>query len=139
MTKYLKPPLTLEDQINLLESRGLIINDPIFAKHILSNISYYRLSSYFYNFWEDKSGHKFFESSKFESIVNIYNFDSELRTICFKVIEAIEVSVRAKLSVFLSHNYGPYWFDNENITINKINHAENIKSIQDLLNQKIKE
>ena len=139
MTKYLKPPLNLEDQINLLKSRGLIINDPIFAKHILSNISYYRLSSYFYNFWEDKPGHKFFESSRFESIVNIYNFDSELRTICFKAIEVIEVSVRAKLSVFLSHNYGPYWFDNENIIINKINHAENIKSIQDLLNQKIKE
>lgn len=124
MTKYLKPSLSLEDQIKLLESRGLIINNSSFAKHILSNISYYRLSSYFYNFWEDKLGHKFFESSKFESIVNIYNFDSELRTICFKAIEAIEVSVRAKLFVFLSHNYGPYWFDNENIIIDKINHTE---------------
>ncbi len=139
MTKYLKPSLTLEDQINLLVSRGLIIEDPIFAKHILSNISYYRLSSYFYNFWEDKSGHKFFESTKFERIVNIYNFDSELRTICFKAIEIIEVSIRAKLSVFLSQNHGPYWFDDDNIVINKISHADNIKSIQDLLNQKIKE
>jgi abortive infection bacteriophage resistance protein len=139
MTKYLKPSLTLEDQINLLVSRGLIIDDPVFAKHILSNISYYRLSSYFYNFWEDKSGHKFFGSTKFERIVNIYNFDSELRTICFKAIELIEVSIRTKLSLFLSHNHGPYWFDDDNIVINKISHADNIKSIQDLLNQKIKE
>ena len=139
MTKYLKPPLTLEDQINLLKNRGLIINDPIFAKHILSNISYYRLSSYFYNFWEDKSSHKFFNSTKFETIINIYNFDSELRTICFQAIEKIEVAVRTKLSIFLSHNYGPYWFDNQNISINKINHDENIKSIQELLNHKIKE
>ena len=60
MTKYPKPSLILEDQINLLLSRGLIIDDPVFAKHILSNISYYRLSSYFYNFWENKSEHKFF-------------------------------------------------------------------------------
>lgn len=139
MTKYLKPSLTLEDQINLLVSRGLIIDDPVFAKHILSNISYYRLSSYFYNFWEDKSGHKFFRSTKFERIVNIYNFDSELRTICFKAIEVIEVSIRTKLSVFLSHNHGPYWFEDENIMINKTSHADNIRSIQDLLNQKIKE
>jgi abortive infection bacteriophage resistance protein len=139
MTKYLKPSLTIEDQINLLVSRGLIIDDPVLAKHILSNISYYRLSSYFYNFWEDKSGHKFFGSTKFERIVNIYNFDSELRTICFKAIEVIEVSIRTKLSVFLSHNHGPYWFDNDNIVINKTSHADNIKSIQDLLNQKIKE
>lgn len=139
MTKYLKPSLTIEDQINLLVSRGLVIDDPAFAKHILSNISYYRLSSYFYNFWEDKSGHKFFGSTKFERIVNIYNFDSELRTICFKAIEVIEVSIRTKLSVFLSHNHGPYWFEDENIVINKTSHADNIKSIQDLLNQKIKE
>jgi len=139
MTKYLKPHLTLEDQINLLVSRGLVIDDTTFAKHILSNISYYRLSSYFYNFWEDKSGHKFFGSTKFERIVNIYNFDSELRAICFKAIELIEVSIRTKLSLFLSHNHGPYWFENDNIIINKTSHADNIKSIQDLLNQKIKE
>jgi abortive infection bacteriophage resistance protein len=45
--KYQKPPLTFEQQLDLLMSRGLHINDKDFALACLRNISYYRLSAYF--------------------------------------------------------------------------------------------
>ncbi len=119
MVKYPKPPLTLENQIKLLSSRGLIISDNDFAKRILSNISYYRLSNYFFNFWENKIDHIFYKNTKLEEIVDAYNFDRELRGICFRAIETIEISLRTKLSLFLSPKYGVYWFCDKNISQDK--------------------
>ena len=47
MQAYTKPALTYEQQIELLRSRGLIINDVERAKKHLSNVSYYRLKDAF--------------------------------------------------------------------------------------------
>jgi len=47
---YLKEHTSIKEQIKLLKFRGLVINDEEFAEHILLNISYYRLSAYFYHF-----------------------------------------------------------------------------------------
>ncbi len=44
--KYTKPPLSLEDQVKLLVSRGMTIPDHERAKHYLKFIGYYRLSGY---------------------------------------------------------------------------------------------
>ena len=43
---YPKPPLSIKEQIELLKSRGLIIQDEGFAEEVLSCVSYYRLSGY---------------------------------------------------------------------------------------------
>ena len=42
----LKSATTLDQQIEILKSRGLIIADDITAKTILSFVGYYRLSAY---------------------------------------------------------------------------------------------
>ena len=46
MRTYNKPALTIDQQITLLEQRGLAIPDKARAKRHLSNVSYYRLSAY---------------------------------------------------------------------------------------------
>ncbi len=132
MTTYSKPPLNVDDQIKLLISRGLVIKDQNFAKHILSNISYYRLSNYFYHYWEDKITHKFYSGVTLEDVVEVYNFDKEIREVCFKAIEVIEISMRAKLSLFLSQKYSSNWFCNENLAENKENFNKIIGEIKDL-------
>ena len=48
--KYTKPFLSYEDQVDLLESRGLVIRDREFLLEKLTNIGYYRLSAYWYPF-----------------------------------------------------------------------------------------
>jgi len=45
--KFAKPPTTFQEQVDLLKSRGLIINDPNKALQNISRINYYRLSSYY--------------------------------------------------------------------------------------------
>ncbi len=48
-----KNPLTLNEQLEKLKSRGLTINDHNKAKYYLSNISYYRLRAYTYPFQDN--------------------------------------------------------------------------------------
>ena len=48
--KFNKPVLTIDQQINLLESRGLHIEDRAVAYKVLSNVNYYHLEGYWYSF-----------------------------------------------------------------------------------------
>jgi abortive infection bacteriophage resistance protein len=45
---YIKPTLSVQDQVKLLKNRGLEIPDETKAERYLLNISYYRLSGYMY-------------------------------------------------------------------------------------------
>ena len=49
-----KPPLTIEEQIQRLKERGLIITHSDNALHYLSHISYYRLGEYWHSMQSDK-------------------------------------------------------------------------------------
>ena len=74
-----KPSLNYDDQIQLLKSRGLSIQDEDKALHILQVISYYRLSGYWFPLLEDKVNHKFKSNTEFETAFNLYKFDREFR------------------------------------------------------------
>jgi len=76
---YSKPALTYQDQLNRLINRGLIVNDNAKALHLLENISYYRLSGYWYPFLSNKKQHTFKTNSTFQKAFDLYCFDSELR------------------------------------------------------------
>lgn len=52
MERYTKPPLTYQQQVELLKSRGLLFADEARAKRHLANISYYRMSAYMLPFKE---------------------------------------------------------------------------------------
>lgn len=89
---YTKKALTCQEQIEQLISRGLIIEEPQKAIHYFSQISYYRLSAYMYPFLADKEKHLFKPNVTFQNILDIYNFDRELRLLIMDAIERIEVS-----------------------------------------------
>lgn len=48
--QYNKPALTLEEQLQKLEARGMLVTDRENALKQLASISYYRLSGYCYPF-----------------------------------------------------------------------------------------
>lgn len=108
--KFNKPALNIEKQIELLKSWGLIINDVEFAKKILSNITYYRLSAYMKFF---QNNDEFQTGTTFEDIVNLYNFDKDLKSIIFENIRIIEISLRTKICLHMCSNYGSHWFYNK--------------------------
>ncbi|WP_234914668.1 hypothetical protein [Corynebacterium belfantii] len=45
MEGQVKPPTTLEEQLELLSKRGMTLDEPL-ARQWLANVSYYRLSGY---------------------------------------------------------------------------------------------
>lgn len=46
MSQEVKTFKTIDEQIKILKDRGLIIKDEEYAKKVLLNMSYYRLSAY---------------------------------------------------------------------------------------------
>lgn len=117
---YNKPALTFEEQLSRLEERGLIIENKEKALHILQNISYYRLSGYWYPLLEDpKSDHLFKSESSFGQAFKLYCFDRELRGLIIGELEKVEIAVRTQLIYQLSHRHGAYWFSKESIFKNK--------------------
>lgn len=129
---YTKNALTLDQQIGQLEQRGLIIDED--ASHFLSHISYYRLAGYWWPMQkEPKESHLFKENSKLSDVIFLYNFDRELRIIVFDAIEKIEISLRTKMIYHLSHEFGPWWFQNLEIYQNVLEAVKTLAVLSDEL------
>lgn len=105
-----KRAFTIQNQIDQLIKRGLLIKPEDEAEHYLSHISYYRLGEYWYVMQADKVSHDFKPNSKFSDVIALYNFDRELRLLLFDVIEKLEISLRTKMIYHLSHEFDPWWF-----------------------------
>lgn len=68
-----KHAISINEQIALLQKRGLVISDPAHAGHVLTYIGYYHLSAYELPFQKaDKSAdhHLFIADTKFEDILD---------------------------------------------------------------------
>lgn len=128
--KYTKPALTITEQINLLESRGLIIPDRIKAETYLSNISYYRLSAYVYPFKKLPTD-KFVDGTTFEDVLDSYLFDRELRLLVFDAIERIEVAFRTQLINKPAIKDGAFWFEDEKFFDDKDRLTEHLRKLDD--------
>jgi abortive infection bacteriophage resistance protein len=118
--EFNKPALTFEDQLCRLKERGLTIENESRALHILRNISYFRLSGYWYPFLQEpKSLHRFKEGASFEKAFKLYCFDRELRLLITGELEKIEIAIRAQLIYQISHDKGAYWYNNKSLFRNR--------------------
>lgn len=133
MTKipYPKQLIFFTDQIALLKQRGLSFENEAKALHLLQNISYYRLSGYWYPLLADKQKHQFKPGSVFESAYNIYKFDCELRKLIVAELEKIEVAVRTQIAYILSSQYDGYWFTNASYFKNPERHIKILAKINE--------
>ncbi|MFA8451649.1 MAG: Abi family protein [Bacteroidales bacterium] len=116
-----KPARTVADQIQLLESRGMIFQNESDAHILLKNISYYRLKGYWWDMQKDKTIHAFRPDTYFEDVIKRYNFDRKLRLILFDAIELIEISLRTKMIYILSLKHGGKWYSDSNLFNSKTN------------------
>ncbi|WP_327638708.1 Abi family protein [Kribbella sp. NBC_00482] len=105
MTTYTKPHLAFADQVGLLKSRGLIIDDEAEAEHLLSVIGYYRLSGYWYTYRRQRTDaprdDDFVEGTNFRTVVRLYDADRRLKLAVLDAIERIEISVRVMIGFTL--------------------------------------
>ena len=108
----------------------MLFKDEEWAVEILNNISYFRFSNYLRYFEIDNNGHLYRPNTYFEDAVYIYYFDKKLRSLLFTAIQSIEISLRSKVIHYVALSYGPFWFADSNLCINKMMYAENLNNIK---------
>ena len=94
---------TIEEQIEILRSRGLSIEDEAEAKDFLLRNNYYRVSGYSLTL---RKNDVFAKSATFQNIEDIYNFDHEFRHIILHHIETIEVQMSPSMPMNLQRYMG---------------------------------
>ncbi len=94
--KYEKPPLSLDDQVELLLRRGMS-GDQALMRDRLAVVNYYRLSGYWHHL-KNKDDDSFKQGTCFDTVWRQYSFDRALRLLVMDAIERIEVAVRTQLA-----------------------------------------
>ncbi len=122
--EFVKTAKTHLEQLELLKSRGLIIENESSAIETLSKISYYRLRAYWLTFEEIPQNniiHKFKPNVKFDNIIATYDFDRQLRHIVFNAIELIEIALRTQMIYHLTlTTQDNLWYTQQNNFKNEI-------------------
>ena len=113
----MKKAKSIEEQIEILTSRGIAISNQEKAKEVLLDIGYYRLGFYFFPFEKsypqtDNRSHDVNEGTMFEDAVSLYYFDFDLRNILNRYLTRVEVAFRTYLTYYMSLKYkeDPLWF-----------------------------
>ena len=96
---------TLDEQIEIMRSKGLIIEDEENAKKILFRENYFFINGYRHMFTTNNKD-RFIEGTKFDEVYATFVFDRRLRNIMFKYILIIENNVKSIMSYQLSRKYG---------------------------------
>ena len=112
---------TIDEQLDILRSRGLTINDETKAKDFLLRNNYYRISGYSLTLRKNDT---FSKSATFQNIIDIYNFDHELRHILLQYLEVIEVQMKSVYAYEFTKVHGPTGYLDETFFTNKAKHKE---------------
>ncbi len=97
---------TLDEQVSILQSKGLIIPDEAYAKEILLRENYFFLSGYRHIFLESSTTKTFISGTTFNEIYSLFFFDRHVRNILFKNLLIVENNIKSIMAYHLSMRYG---------------------------------
>lgn len=125
---------TLDEQIEILEGKGLIIPNYDQSKEILFRENYFFISGYRHLFMQPGKDKKFISGTTFEELYAMFTFDRALRNIIFKYILIIENNIKSIISYRLSKQYGTKekdYLNPENFTQDNMR----VRQVHDVLNK----
>ena len=127
---------TLDEQIEILKDKGLVIRDEDYTKEVLLRENYFFIMGYRHVFLKHDGSRKFVSGTTFEEIYSLFVFDRMFRNIIFKNILIVENNYKSIFSYVMSKNYG---FKEKNYlnAKNFDNDREKSRQISDLI-RKIK-
>lgn len=96
----------LDEQIEILSSKGLVISDNERTKDILLKENYFFLSGYRHLFMKDGKDRTFLSGTTFEEMYAMFTFDRNIRNIFFKNLLIVENNIKSLISYQLSKKYG---------------------------------
>lgn len=111
----MKPFTTYEQQIELLKSRGLIIDNENQAKAFLEKEGYFNvINGYKDVFLENRQKEIYKKNTKFEDIINIYNYDKGLRFNLLMFLLDIENTFKTIIAYEFAQQFGADEYLNAN-------------------------
>ncbi len=123
---------TLDEQIQILVGKGLVIDDIIYAKDIVLRENYFFLMGYRHLFLDQENPKHFKKGTSFKELYSLFYFDRQLRNIMFKNILIIENNCKSIFSYTLSQKYG--YKENDYLRPSNYNQApEKQRQVNDLL------
>lgn len=105
---FIKPAISISEQIDLLISRGLAVENRSRAEFYLRHINYYRLGAYWLPFEANHQTHTFRGGTTFDIVLDLYVFDRKLRLLILDAIERIEVSLRSVWAHTMAMEHGAH-------------------------------
>ena len=97
---------TIDEQVQILKDKGLIIEDELDTKDILLRENYFFIMGYRHVFMISKKENKFISGTTFNELFALFTFDRNFRTIIFKNVLVIENQLKSVISYQLSRKYG---------------------------------
>lgn len=133
--KFTKPALSLDQQVELLVSRGME-GDRKHIRRRLASVNYYRLSAYWHTFRAANDHLR--PGTHFETVWERYVFDRELRLLVMDALERIEVAVRARLAYEHATRGDPFSYESDPASLfphNSVKRADFFKRLRDDLDR----
>lgn len=133
-----KPPLPVEEQVKLLQSRGLIVPDSQRASRYLLSIGYYRFSAYCIPFEYCRGGgiHQFNANVNFDDVLELYIFDRKLRCLFWEALERVEIHIRTQWVYELTTlTQDPFAHLNSNNFSSRKKHLEDLDKLRNEINR----
>ena len=96
---------TLEQQIEVLREKGLVINDIDKAEELLLRENYFFINGYRHIFLKSNKDKTFIAGTTFEELYAVFQFDRNFRNIIFKNLLIVENNLKSILSYSLSKKY----------------------------------
>ncbi len=97
---------TLDEQIEILRNRGLVINDVEKAESLLLSENYFFINGYRHIFLKNHKDSNFIKGTTFEELYAVFQFDRNYRNILFKNLLIVENNLKSIISYRLSKKYG---------------------------------
>lgn len=97
---------TLDEQLEILKGKGLIVEDEVLAKEILLRENYYFINGYRILLMNSNSDRTFVVGATFRELYSIFLFDRCFRNILFKNLLIIENQLKSIIAYQLSRKYG---------------------------------
>lgn len=123
---------TLDEQIEILKSKHMVVSNEEYAERVLLRENYFFLNGYRHLFLVSKSERVYKEGTTFEELYSLFLFDRTFRNILFKNLLVIENNFKSIISYQLSKKYGYRESDylrNKNFT----NRPDKQRQLNDLL------
>ncbi len=136
-----KPFKTYEEQLTLLKQRGMHISDDRKALEALKTENYYRISGYWLTMLKKNNDgtNVFYPGADFDNVMNLYQFDMELRKVIMVATITIETNLKAFVAYYHSQKYGPCGYMNSQNAEDIWKHATFINALSNDLHRRKEE